>query len=132
MDIKELRIGNLVYDSNRNIEKINQLMVLMELVKINDWYDTDYFPIPLTEDHLKLFDFEYNEDKGFSSDEATRKIYSLGNFDLSIEEDGSIRAWEECDDPYYSCYGKEFKYVHRLQNYFFENTDKELQMKELA
>jgi hypothetical protein len=135
MEANELRIGNYVCDSYNIIQKIHTVEVgsISEeyYVRFRKYINNvisidDLDPIPLTEEWLLKFGFTDDEEKGFSSDEANRKIYSLNGFDLSIEENGKIHEWVEVEDQWYSYKGKEFKFVHKLQNFYYESKDKEL------
>lgn len=148
MKPNELRINNrvivdgeiLVVESIDNFGINKSSNLYFEVNYYNGYFDTEITnnsrnsaikvvniePIPLTEEWLLKFGFKNYLDGGYSSDEAERVIYSLNGFQISIEEDGLIYEWIEVEDNYYSCKGKEFKFVHKLQNFYYESKDQEL------
>lgn len=116
MEAKELRIGNWIQSSSNKEYQINL-----------SWYECcknstegrdiqlDTLPIPLTEEWLIEFGFEYRTDTGFDG------WYSnpiLGE---------SIRIFEVENKWYkYSSAHIVIKYVHQLQNFYFALTGEEL------
>jgi len=147
MESNELRINNRVMVNGKNV-----IVESIDCFGINKYTNCDveqndydgYFdilmtnnprhrhlvkaiePIILTEGLLLDFGFKHNEDKGYCSDEKDRKVYSLNGFDLFIEEDGNIYEWIEIEDKWYSSTGKRFEFLHKLQNFYYELKDREL------
>jgi hypothetical protein len=89
---------------------------------INDWDRTngfrtqDFQPIPLTEEWLLNFGFEYHHDTPHPN-KVFRKLHTEGFIDL-----------EQIKHYYYggSFTSVECRYVHQLQNLYFALTGKEL------
>jgi hypothetical protein len=107
MDIKELRVGNLLYNGFnelievKNISHYNTSGFLLETLK----------PIELTEEWLQKFGFELYDSVEF------RHFYRKNDFDLNQD-------YQPID---FDCI--EIKYVHQLQNLYFALTGKELEIK---
>lgn len=121
MKANELRINNLIYYNisallNEPKEKYKIIeMSYYDFKTLSSEEDEDYKPIPLTEEWLMKF--------GFESDgiEWWNGVLSLG-----IYKDGLYYCPTE--DIHYRL-GKEFKYVHQLQNLHHALTDEELTIK---
>ena len=113
MKVNDLRIGNYVKSKRHDLDVVTQVG------KSNVWgkFNEDIFPMPmpLTEEWLLKF--------GFESDgiEWWNGVLSLG-----IYKDGLYYCPTE--DIHYRL-GKEFKYVHQLQNLHHALTDEELTIK---
>jgi hypothetical protein len=91
----------------------------------------EIFGIPLTEDILLKCGFILTEKEGFScsDDVQSDKGYSFKNFNISMR-DGRFFMWIDIDeDHWYSFNMVEIKYLHRLQNIFFEHCNEELNIK---
>ena len=117
MNFQELRIGNRVLNNDVEIEVILDTFYWVTECVMNE---SDYQPIPLTEDWLVKL--------GFDKDNT---IYNIG-----IDKKGSI-YWSERGILYISesielnyAFQSECKYVHQLQNLYFALTQKELIIKE--
>lgn len=113
----ELRIGNLIhyFTGGENYVNTVDLQCLQRCVEDNQLFNFIHFKIPLTEEWLIKFGAEV-----FEFDNGTPKQYRL--FDrLFIKRDGYL-----CD------YGSSvvLKYVHKLQNFMFEVSNKELRLKQ--
>lgn len=132
MKANELRIGNLVYDTNhygggREIE-IDSIHVTSETLS---WWN-DLCGIPLTKDWLIKFGFETDEYK---------QEFSLNTINLDCEytdegewvvflEGKNIKPTESKNEYHCHYYPKaEIKYVHQLQNLYFSLTWEELTIK---
>jgi hypothetical protein len=115
MKASELRIGNW-FKEDMTLGGFSQITAEQILDLYDDPLDDFYQPIPLTEDWLLKF--------GFESDgiEWWNGVLSLG-----IYKDGLYYCPTE--DIHYRL-GKEFKYVHQLQNLHHALTDEELIIKE--
>ncbi len=129
MEAKELRIGNCVeyqgntctiFELGMRKGRIKALLYPLCSVKAIPDFDTnleDIKPIPLTEQHLKDFGFEYDEDT-----ESWTLLTSLEKIDyaMDVSELPLTFAWRHIT----------IKYVHQLQNLYFALTDNELTLKE--
>jgi hypothetical protein len=121
MESKELRVGNLVYESKRS--KILRKKIGVEICEIKslDIHHLESFPesenfepIPLTEEWLFKFGFEKNENGLF-------KLFNESEVPILLNED--LDGWT-CDGINFSVNGTQ--YVHQLQNLYFALTGKEL------
>ena len=102
MEAKELRIGNY-YDGVRGIEQLTNAESLQEI----ESYPEKFKPIPLTEEWLLKFGFEFPQ----------------GEFCIK----GKLKIVVDCD-PFIEVgkSGVELEYVHQLQNLYFALTGEEL------
>ena len=126
----ELRIGNLVFRDELNIEngKWDELTIkinyqdIFNLINGNDMVKTAYNPIPLTEEWLIKLGFKqwvnfgrktYNYDLmplcNFSYCFVTKKV-------MILEKGNNMSHWIE----------RKIEYVHELQNLYFSLRGKEL------
>lgn len=126
MKTSELRIGNLFLDSKTNlIVEINMINSLHIQTGVTRHQDKELYhlrfdeltPIPLTSEWMKDFGFETDSDYSdcFHNDIA---IYAGDTFTYNasyFEHDNLI----------------EIKYVHELQNLYYELTKEELILKSL-
>lgn len=132
MDIKELRIGNFITGLYEDEEKkafckVNGLSeipealgdgwsIMVESEENIEWFD-DFQPIPLDEEWLLKFGFEWNDEyKEYHLNGVQVVFYKSGWIDLMLE---GIEHFEMKVD-----------YVHSLQNLYFALTGKELELKE--
>ena len=106
MKASELRIGNLVYDNLGGTLKIKGISLESDLSHIK--------PIPLTEEWLLKFGFEFDEE-----DDA----YQKGKYKVLVSDEGCLFF---IDVGYYFEEIAEFNYVHQLQNLYFALTNEEL------
>jgi len=142
MEAKELRIGNWVVQTEHNGSH-NPYESTIQFDESN-WYRIgeciefleDFKPIPLTEEWLLRFGFDFNEGDNGTWDNW-RLTYSLkitekhfieiskanGNFGISetINENNNQRNLV--------AFNIELKYVHQLQNLIYALTGKELTQK---
>ena len=123
MKESELRVGNLFrFISTNSIESVSDIKTHgLKTPVINNVSIKDTEPIPLTEEWLVMFGFEYEGGMGFKSPHNTSHWhFSIRNgFIPSIWVSGTILS-----DGYKGC-----KYVHQLQNLYFALTQKELIIK---
>ena len=106
MKASELRIGNLVYDNLGGTLKIKGISLESDLSHIK--------PIPLTEEWLLKFGFEFDEE-----DDG----YQKGKYKVSVSNEGCLFF---INIGYYPEEIAEFNYVHQLQNLYFALTNEEL------
>lgn len=106
MNAQELRIGNWVYNSYKEVTQVSTLS------KWKDIHDSSFFePIPLTEIRLREFGFFVDGNKAH----------------IVYNESGNIYNLNRIGDTFHSSYlATEIPYVHILQNHFFFNIGKEL------
>lgn len=109
----ELRIGNLV--TELNIEVISIDIVDLESIKNGD---TNYKPIPLTEDWLLKLGFIKGIDK----------VYYIKLKDKYLKVFEKIGHVLVSTDKFSNCFkiSDNIKYVHQLQNLYFSLTQTEL------
>lgn len=133
LEARELRIGNLFL--GKPVSHDDLPMVTMTVKKIEKyqgddlingfwWGQSDYCgwnmkdikPIPLTEEWLVKFGFEYNGMWWDSSQEY---------FELDTFKDSYVMGVNSCEYNH----GIEINHVHQLQNLYFALTGKELTIK---
>lgn len=108
MKANELRIGNTIFNSREEKNQIVNLFILDSLIKQN----SDYKPIPLTEDWLLKFDFTLKSD-------VDGEYYEKNGVKVLILRSDNIIF-------FFGSPNNKEKYVHELQNYYFVMTGKEL------
>ena len=122
MKANELRIGNLVYSGLNSKDVIEVYpMFIVQLSKIeNETHNIK--PIPLTEEWFyKLGGLRFNLD-------AEKKHYQIGLFTFRLEKDGFILLNDDNTECFFGF--KPIRYVHQLQNLYFELTGEELILKQ--
>ena len=115
MNVKELRVGNLVLSGKKP-----------KTFKIENGYNIEaaefYLPIPMTEKHLLMFKFEYY---GYLFD---CKLYKKGIISVSVLKGiFTLSLKRDAKSNYIPL--REFEHVHQLQNLYFALTQKELELK---
>jgi hypothetical protein len=120
MKAKDLRIGNLVMD-NAKVKIVTSGMISNWDIIKKDY--GGYKPIPLTEEWLVRFGFEY-------IDYYNNYRIIAGDYYNSVQlRDGEWLYNGDISDA--SCYGiREIKYVHTLQNLYHALNDEELTLNE--
>jgi hypothetical protein len=118
----ELRIGNWVYIPQTKTNE--QIGVIEENGRfLTKGYKTSYSsiecsrPIPLTEEWLKRFGFDYDMDVA---------LYSKSGYDLCVNDNNSIYFYL----GEYGSWFKNIQHVHTLQNLYFALTGEELKLKD--
>lgn len=121
MEIQELRIGNY-YRWNSFVGEAEENMSISQwsIIDFEEANDTDFmshcFPIPLTEEWLEKFGFEYDiETKSYSI------LIHLEKHDYLFEVSNKYQQYFQPD-----FIGIDIKYVHQLQNLCFASTNEEL------
>lgn len=114
MDAKKLRIGNYVIPKYASPDVDLYIDISAEELYKMDGKVYFFEPIPLTEQWLLDFGFEY----GHNDYTIDFKLYFETN-------DGS---WSELDVLYEEKYIATIKYVHQLQNLYFALTGEELKL----
>lgn len=118
MEIKELRVGNLVADGSKITEVTTGMLSNWEVLN-RDF--GGYQPIELTEDWLIRFGFEKNKIP-LNTPGKTLNILAVVNGDYFINLDDVLGSFYDLN-----C----IKYAHQLQNLYFALTNEELKLKEL-
>jgi hypothetical protein len=119
MEAQELRIGNYV---NGDLGKYYKF----ELSDFYDWwgdhnshiFGDHIHPIPLTEEWLLKFGFEFIEGEPIG-DMSFNDNWTLGKFKINVWGNGWLFYWDDKWD-------NKLQYVHQLQNLYFTLTGKEL------
>ncbi len=119
MESKELRIGNYVYDALENIHQITSIDNV-DLGLLGCSIELRFAkPIPLTEEWLLKFGFEYND--YYKNYKIKADIYYH-----SVKLDDGVWCYNN-DYSDAGCYFiSEIEYVHQLQNLYFALTQTEL------
>lgn len=132
MDIKELRIGNLVYDPNHYGGGLQILIDKIDLCHENkEWWD-DLQPIPLTDEWLVRFGFKRKNVSSVFSDGSIAAHYDIDGFYVSVNfvfygDELSIEIDYCCGEGNDSIVIRDgIKYVHQLQNLYYCLTGSEL------
>lgn len=122
MKASELRIGNFI---ERKIEGIGNISWTKKRADYSEieWasrhiekFNLEHKPIPLTEDWLIKFGFEY---KNFNE---TKSVYwHIGDFGINVFDQKGFRCNQKG-----LLIGSKIQYVHQLQNLYYALTDKEL------
>ena len=110
MEVRELRIGNLVKAVHKKSDILNSYIVIegKHIYDLeNGKSEFDFYGIPITEEWLLKF--------GFTQSLAFKSVYFIGTF-LSITLGNKIMF--EINDQIIS----EIKYIHQLQNLYFALT----------
>jgi hypothetical protein len=114
MKAKELRIGNWVNNGEQldYVIDTSSMMDLMNEAQVNEGL-TGLKPIPLTEEWLLKFGFEYSDLNGDSGLWKIPPFQIYGKYNQFIYD-----------------YRLDVNYVHQLQNLYFALTGEELEIKE--
>lgn len=143
MDKKELRIGNWIQIVNPNKPEeivygtITQLQNFCAIVKNNNKEIAIGYklikPIEITNDLLiNKLNFKLHETLGGLGYLENKKLRITTIGVMNITENGyCLDGWgiHIDDEDFITCYAKDLKYVHQLQNAYFSATDNELQIK---
>lgn len=120
MDAKELRLGNKVFDTKGNVNEIN-LEALTYIIKEPR---NQVKPIPLTEEWLEKLGF-------VSKYKSCHNRWSFNGFSLdqASDEDDKGAPIPPKQEFFYD-WTLEVKYIHHLQNLYFDHKSEELEIKE--
>lgn len=130
IQLQELRVGNYISDLDGKIIKVEELTICASYTtkkRINNLPFDYYKPIPLTEELLLKFGFEYRK--------KNSKVIMLG---LTKEEyETTLQNWITTNFFQISRCGinalsVEVKYVHQLQNLFFSLCGEELKFEDIS
>lgn len=128
MEAKDLRIGNYFEVYEKRIEQVSELRLTSIQNYINEYFEVDCKPIPLTEEWLIKFGFiEYKQTLNFkikANKYWTNNELKQGYLKLKFTKANNIRVENFGNKSLY------FDYVHQVQNFFFALTNKELTIKE--
>jgi len=140
MNTKEVRVGNFVLNHKKEATKVVQTLMDSLGGAINGWDETNFDPIPLTEEWLLKAGFElYNYEPNEEGDEFPDFIYmsykitppeKLYYYTITnTPEDGGY--YDFCVKVQFADYVmlNSIQYVHQLQNLYFALTGKELEFK---
>ena len=116
MEAKELRIGNYYIDIDDKLTELSGYELYQMTIKENTEIlgETEFRPIPLTEEWLLKFGFVFD-----SYGEYCKGAYSLDNEYTDKGVYNFVIHKETCLDI-------EIKYLHQLQNLYFALTNEEL------
>lgn len=119
MEVKELRVGNLVQDEGDSVQYVYSISKdEIELSEDRYGKEVTYYrrddvcPLPISEGLLFKLGFEYS---------GSRNFYNIGNF--YIESCASSWAVYYTDKGELICF---INHTHQLQNLFFALTNREL------
>lgn len=114
MEAKELRIGNIIKRKGIIVNADHQSFY--DLIRYPDQYE----PIPLTEDWLFRFGFDWDSD--IVNEEIGHQWYEFKSLKLDLVNNNFVYVgWQL---PVL-----QIKYVHQLQNLYFALTGEELNLK---
>jgi hypothetical protein len=119
MKANELRIGNIVLRKeflHSNLEncRFDKIVVTHNDINACHIYNRHFEPIPLTEEWLLKFGFEWKQIKDVSS-------YTFSKLEIYQYSSNNNKIFFEYSDG-----EVELKYVHQLQNLYFALTGEEL------
>jgi len=130
MKATELRLGNYIQGSiivsNGEVIENNHILVDLNVLKMSIDEQQSAIsrinPIPLTEDWILKFGLKRKDEEYFYLKEYDHQILiDINTFDvvLDFREEG-----------YYVTIKHDLKYVHKLQNFYFELNDRELELRQ--
>ena len=132
MKANELRLGNLVYGVSDRIEKVTHITekeVKTNLLKLDAESQllnfNDIRPIPLTEEWLLKFGFEFNHQNEYWKHYQNDKGFNISQWVHPTK----FAGFEKFGAFYYGDSYLEVKYVHTFQNLYFALTGEELEVK---
>lgn len=117
MKATELRIGNWVDQPNKGVTKVTSILNDLQIKTETGYVDKYCRPIPLTEEWLVKFGFEYSHRLG------SRSFYNIVNLYIEISVPNSSVYYTSKQELI--CY---IEYVHQLQNLYFALTGEELEL----
>ena len=126
MEIKELRIGNIIkFSEDGTIFEVGSIETNGFTVQNEyetTWIETECFePIPLTEEWLLKLGFE------LKTNNSPQTFQKIGQYNFKVKKWKSNLSGVDlsgCNNL-----GRKIKYVHQLQNLYFALTNQELTWK---
>ncbi len=122
MEAKEIRLGNLIFYPTVDLNTGENVLEIVEAtandIKTQE-FKPIFLPIPLTEEWLLKFGFEYHHKLG------SRIFYNIGNLFAEICGDGRVAIYGTLKNELI-CFVSN---VHSFQNLFFALTGEELTIK---
>ena len=112
LQANELRIGNWYLSFGVDLKQVESITKDKILI--------DFHPIPLTEEWLLKFGFEYHHKI------ISRRFYNIGNLFAEVGGDGRTAIYGTLAGEL-MCF---VNYVHQLQNLYFALTGEELILKD--
>lgn len=123
MEAKELRIGNWILPEHDLDGKYHVVKDLSKNV-VNSHIESWYSPIPLTHEILEGCGFE-KEESSYSFC-YKKEVFGKSDFVLFFSKrEGFAFEWGDPEENGFT----NIKYVHKLQNVFFDIMDEELTVK---
>ena len=122
---EELRLGNLVYDTSGKVNTIN-LDAFKYLLSYGGTDICQVKPIPLTEEWLLKFGFEFKNtprEYGWLKSVLNREICWCHSKEISLEFKSG-----QYDEYTNTLLDIDCQYVHQLQNLYFALTGEELKI----
>lgn len=130
MNHKDLRIGNLLYDQNNRVCRVESIGMAgqVRLTALDGGYEfestTNYSPIPLTVEILLNSAFKKMPFSFFENSDAYY-LPILSSFRLYPDQKGFLFSHENIH-PYF--FDLTIQHVHRLQNIYWNLCDYELEL----
>lgn len=126
MDIRELRIGNIIETPTQWIGVVNSIRQLLIGVTDKQGYGYEFGvdlidPIPITPEWIERLGFERGQSKI-----SNCFVFSYGHYKIHINAFGVIYFSHYTMGGFYL---REVKFVHQIQNLIFALTGEELTIK---
>lgn len=132
MKAKDLRLGNLVWNNVQNISVEVDMKILSDCLLFEKGHNQfEWHPIPITEDWLIKFGFEFfdyqleDDDEGVTIQCFKKKVNDEISYIINLIDDGFN---EFVIKTSFTDVGinLDLRYVHQLQNLYFALIGKEL------
>jgi len=131
LQANELRISNWINTDfgYAQIDSICEVSVSTKN-KLGSWLLKEIEPIELTPEILEACGFEKSDNKAwYASLDKEFDLYEVNGFEFINADDGKFYLWISTNDPYNNFFWTEIKYMHQLQNLYFDLIGKELPVK---
>jgi hypothetical protein len=124
MNLQELRIGNYVMQRGETTIVESIKFSLNDWQRINELIYKSCTPIPITEEWLLNFEFEWEYIESKNNGEIEKMLFK----DILLMKRHHNNLWVAC--PYgYIISPNRTLYIHQLQNLYFALTGQELSLK---